>query len=227
MKEEDCKKTFVTDAAANMIAAFRLPNRAPLKRINCACHMLNTCLVNAVNRRENSKFRLTDVGLPVLKMIQDCRALVTHCKQRYLHRRLSVAPVQAVDTRWNSNVDMLESIIRLYPELEVILQERNEGLRLPSPVEFLQAVAGLLRPFKRVTLALSAASTPTLYLVVSHFMELQEHVKQLIANEYQDLPQYAALVAYQVKIHFPNSESMELTQIPSMIIEPTKKRGRR
>ncbi|GAV00473.1 hypothetical protein RvY_11316 [Ramazzottius varieornatus] len=189
LSEEDCKNvTFVGDAAPNMIKSFNLKNRAPMKRISCACHMLNTCLANAVNRRPNSQFKLSDDGLPVLKLFQQCKELVTYCKQAYLFRELSAAPKQSVDTRWNSNLDMLDSIIRIYEELGDLLQARDEEDKLPGPLGFLQAVADLLRPFKTATEALSAATSPTLQLVVEHFLEIRSHVKNPLAPEYHDLP---------------------------------------
>lgn len=199
ISEAECADvTFITDAAANMVAAFRVSNRTVMKRITCACHMLNTCLQNAVNRKPNSHFRLDDEGVPILHLIQSCKALVTYCKQTYISGRLSIAPVQAVETRWNSNLDMLDSIIRLYPEFENVLQERNERNRLPGPVDFLRAVAELLRPFKQATLALESSSSPTIHLVVPYFIKIRTHVSQPISEEYRDLPQYGALVAYQV-----------------------------
>ncbi|GAU90430.1 hypothetical protein RvY_02846-1 [Ramazzottius varieornatus] len=183
-----------------MIAAFRVPNRAILKRVSWACHMLNTCLQNSVNRKPNSQFKLSDEGVPISTLIQSCKSLVTYCKQAYLSRRLSVAPVQAVETRWNSNLDMLDSFIRLYPELEDILQERDERNRLPGPVDFLRAVAS--RPLKTATLALESSSSPTIHLVVPYFIKIRAHVSQPISEEFRDLPQYSALVAYQVRLNF-------------------------
>ncbi|GAV03767.1 hypothetical protein RvY_14147 [Ramazzottius varieornatus] len=150
LSEEDCKKvTFVSDAAPNMMKTFNLNNRALMKRISCACHMLNTCLANAVNRRPNSQSKLSDDGLPVLKLFQQCKELVTYCKQAYLFRELSAAPKQSVDTRWNSSLDMRDSIIRLYEESGDLLQARDEKDKLPGPLGFLQAVADLSPPFKK------------------------------------------------------------------------------
>ena len=120
--EEDVKNvTFVTDSAANMIKAFNMSSRPKLDRISCACHMLNTCFQNFVKQNKKSEFLLPKEAEPVLKLLKECKLLITYLKQAYLYRRLSVAPVQACETRWNSNIDMLDSIIRLYPELETIL----------------------------------------------------------------------------------------------------------
>ncbi|GAU95074.1 hypothetical protein RvY_06752 [Ramazzottius varieornatus] len=60
------------------------------------------------------------------------------------NKTILAAVCRAIETRWNSNLGMLDSIIRLYPELEHILQERDERNRLPGPVDFLRAVAELL-----------------------------------------------------------------------------------
>ncbi|GAU94590.1 hypothetical protein RvY_06332 [Ramazzottius varieornatus] len=201
ISEEECADvTYITDAAATMITAFRVPNRTILERVSCACHMLNTCLQNSVNRKPNSQFKLSDERVPISTLIQSCKSLVTYCKQAYLSRRLSVAPVQAVETRWNSNLDMLVSIMRLYPELKDILQGRDERNRLPGPVDFLRAVVELLRPFKTATLALESSSMPTIHLVVPFFIKIRTHVSQPISEEFRYLLQYSALVAYQKQL---------------------------
>ncbi|GAV01545.1 hypothetical protein RvY_12241 [Ramazzottius varieornatus] len=105
-----------------------------------------------------------------------------------------------IETRWNSNLDMLYSIIWLYSELDDILQERDERNRPPAPVDFLRAVAELLQPFKTATLALESSSIPTIHLVVPYFIKIRAHVSQPISEEFQDLPQYSAPVAYQKRL---------------------------
>ncbi|GAU90498.1 hypothetical protein RvY_02904 [Ramazzottius varieornatus] len=66
--------TFITDAAATMVAAFRVPNRTVMKCITCACHVLNTCLQNAANQKPNSQFKLDDEGPPIftLNSVMQC-----------------------------------------------------------------------------------------------------------------------------------------------------------
>ncbi|GAU92879.1 hypothetical protein RvY_04903 [Ramazzottius varieornatus] len=99
----------------------------------------------------------------------------------------------AVERRWNSNLDMLDSIIRL----EEILQERDETNRLPGPVDFLRTVAKLLRPFKTATLALVIEHS---YDTPGRTIKIRAHVSQPISEEFRDLPQYSALVASQKQL---------------------------
>ena len=199
MKEEDCRAlTFVTDGAANMIKAFNLAGQVKLDRINCACHLLNTCFQNFFNQNASSGFCCPKEAEPVLKLFTECRALVTYLKQAYLFRRLSVAPVQACTTRWNSNIDMLDSIVRLYPELEVLLTEKDVVEKLPGPVEFIQAVADFLRPLKTATKALEGSKAPAIHLVVPHFLTVKEHLASPLPVEHQNLAYYNALTVFQV-----------------------------
>ena len=187
--EEDAKNvTFVTDSAANMIKAFNLPGLTKLDRISCACHMLNTCCQNFVNQNKKSPFLLSTEAEPVLKLFKEAKSLISYLKQAYLYRRLSVAPVQACETRWNSNIDMLDSIIRLYPELESILSERDALDKLPTPLEFLQAVANFLRPLKEATKALEGSQSPTIHLVAPYFFAVKEHCSADIPVEHHNIP---------------------------------------
>ena len=95
---------------------------------------------------------------------------------------------------------MLDSIIRLYPELETILTQRDVLDKLPSPLEFLRAVADLLRPLKTATKALEGSSSPTIHLVAPYFITVQEHFRTALPVELHDIPQYAALLAFRVSI---------------------------
>ena len=199
MEEEDCKAlTFVTDGAANMIKAFSLAGQIKLDRINCACHLLNTCFQNFFNPNVNSGFCCPKEAEPILKLFTECRALITYLKHAYLYRRLSVAPVQACTTRWNSNIDMLDSIVRLYPELEVILREKDIPEKLPSPVEYIQAVDDFLRPLKTTTKALEGSKVPAIHLVVPHFLTVKEHLNSPLPVEHQNLVYYNTLRVFQV-----------------------------
>ena len=183
LREEDFEQVaFVTDGASNMSLAFNIPGRVELFRLTCACHMLNTAHRNMFNQKLTSDFLMPKEAQPIAKLISDCKLLVKHCKQASLSRALSIAPVQECETRWNSNVDMLDSIIRLYPELRVLLMERDERKKLPEPLELLKAVADILRPLKDSTVTLSSSSCPTLHLVMTNAIHTQSGVS--IAESY-------------------------------------------
>ena len=134
----------------------------------------------------------------ILKLFTECRAHVTYLKHAYLYRRLSVALVQACTTRWNSNIDMLDSIVRLYPELEVFPSEKDVRKRLPGPVESIQAVADFLRPLKTATKALEGSKVSATHLVVPHSLTVSEHLNSPLLVEQRNLAQYNALKVFQV-----------------------------
>ncbi|GAV09203.1 hypothetical protein RvY_18780-2 [Ramazzottius varieornatus] len=179
-----------------MVLAFKLPGRPEMRRISCACHMLNTIYQNFINQKPRSVFLMPAVARPVLDLIKKCKVLVTHCKQAYLVRELSVAPVQACETRWKTTVDMLDSIVRVYGEPEGILFRRDETDKLPASLEFMKAIVDMLRPLKKLTLALSYSSSPTIHLVVPHFFRIKK--ERVTAPELDDMEEYKALEAFRV-----------------------------
>ena len=88
---------------------------------------------------------------------------------------------------------MLNSIIKAYPELETILQERGDGDKLPRPLVFLRAVADFYQPFATAMEALSATQTPTIHLVVPHLFRLRTHVFKQLSTEQRGFPELVEL----------------------------------
>ncbi|GAU93452.1 hypothetical protein RvY_05390-1 [Ramazzottius varieornatus] len=79
LEEEDLKLcTFVTDQGGNIKVAFR---DSDFERINCAGHLLNTCLQACFKTEAKSQFPMPAEAVPTLFIINQLKSLVTHCKQ--------------------------------------------------------------------------------------------------------------------------------------------------
>lgn len=60
-----------------------------------------------------------------------------------------------MDTRWHSKIDMLQSIIRAWDELEKLLRDRDQSDRLDNiDKETVQDLVRVLLPFKEAILDL-------------------------------------------------------------------------
>ncbi|XP_055351552.1 zinc finger protein 618-like [Paramacrobiotus metropolitanus] len=102
----------------------------------------------------------------VNEVLQTSKALVRHIKATTLQHMLPRKVKQEVDTRWNTVIDMLDSLLSVYDEIQVLLGERKEDEMLPEPREFLEQLVELLRPVKQATAELSASKFPTMHLVL-------------------------------------------------------------
>lgn len=121
--------------------------------------------------------------------------------------------VSSNDAKWISNLDMLNSIIRAYGELESVLEERGEGDKIPRPLGFLRAVADFYQPFGAAVEALSASQAPTVHLVVPHFFRLKAHVHKPLSTEHGSFPEMNALLELQVQIR-PKRKFVSLKDCP-------------
>ncbi|OWA52908.1 putative Transposable element Hobo transposase [Hypsibius exemplaris] len=175
ISEQQCEDVvFVTDAGANMVKAFNPldkdnAGRPRIERITYAGHKLNTALTNCFNTKSKSDFCVPPAAMPMVKLVEDCKKLVSHCKQAYIARVLSKKLIAACPTRWNTNLDMVDSIRENFSELEVVLRARDEANFLPFNKELLDDFAQLLQPFQTATLLLSADKKSTLHLVVLQY----------------------------------------------------------
>ncbi|GAU88402.1 hypothetical protein RvY_01110 [Ramazzottius varieornatus] len=100
LEEEDLKLwTFVTDQGGNIKVAFRDSN---FERINCAGHLLNTCLQACFKTKAKSQFPMAAEAVPTLTLITNSSLC------------------------WNTHVQMLASVLAAYDELKVVFANRDE-----------------------------------------------------------------------------------------------------
>lgn len=92
---------FVTDRGANMINALE-----PYRRLNCANHIINNILEHATNSVEELK---------------NCKQLVCFFKKsNNLQNQLKITPKAACSTRWNSQLEMINSIKKNWTDICII-----------------------------------------------------------------------------------------------------------
>ena len=148
---ESSQLVFITDNGANIIAA--LEGEA---HIRCVCHCLNLTISQAIK------------SVPSLKTTLDaCSELVTHFKRCGLQCMLTTTLKKDVETRWNSIVEMLRSIVANKDKVVEVLTQRNEEHWIGS-IDFtlLEEICDVLMPFKLASEELSADKLPTLHLVL-------------------------------------------------------------
>jgi hypothetical protein len=142
---------FVTDNGANIVAA--LDGEAHLR---CVCHCVNLTVQQAIDSVSSLK-----------RIIDDCSALVTHFKRTGLQSSLPTTLKKDVDTRWNSIVEMLNSILINKEQIVAIMKERNEERWIASiSFQLIEDICSVLLPFKFGSEQMSGDKHPTLHLVL-------------------------------------------------------------
>ncbi|KAK5856934.1 hypothetical protein PBY51_010212 [Eleginops maclovinus] len=159
---QSISNVFVTDNGSNVVSAFR-----DYIRLSCAGHNLNLALKYTFDHLEADSL--------VTKLIKDCKVLVCHFKKAGLQKKLEQTLKQAIETRWNSKLQMLQSIHAALKtgKLHSILLERRELRYLQNiDSDLLEDLIQLLAPFDEATRHLSFDSKPTLHLVLPTKMTL-------------------------------------------------------
>lgn len=114
-------------------------------QLPCQCHKLNLFVDWTLNERnlptpeaiikkaENGKtfeakklFNLQTHCPNTKKNLDDVKSLVEYYKQSALNSKLSRTLKQDVETRWDSELNMLESYVAVKPEVEAMLLENRQ-----------------------------------------------------------------------------------------------------
>lgn len=160
------KIVFVTDRGANMVASLR-----GFTRLNCSAHVLNSVLSHALSPTVMSE--VPDAG----QLISDAKKLVSYFKHSGLQVKLTKSLKQSVETRWNSTVDMLDSISQQYDEVTTVLLENNQYDKISCiNKQILASLVAFLKPFKDATNDLESDNTAlSAALVLPWSVKLREH----------------------------------------------------
>lgn len=132
----------VTDGGSNMLNLFK-------EHLPCRCHQLNLLVDWTLNerplpekediRRRAAKcnpidpkklFNLQTHCPTIKKSLATVKDLVTYYKQSALNSKLSTTLKQEVCTRWDSELNMLESYVAVKPEVEAMLLENRQFEKL-------------------------------------------------------------------------------------------------
>uniref|UniRef100_A0A674MNF8 BED-type domain-containing protein n=1 Tax=Takifugu rubripes TaxID=31033 RepID=A0A674MNF8_TAKRU len=174
----------VTDSGANMVSAVR---KTCWKHIPCFSHTLNLIKCSAIVRFFHHSTRATDK----LKEVQNQLNLPQH------------KLIQAVDTRWNSVLYMID---RLYEQQEAIttalcLLGRNNMCLSGEEWSHIKQAIDVLRPFEEATKEVSAEQ----YVTVSKVIPLVSLLQQATTSAAQS-NSLASQLAAQCKRRFQNIE---------------------
>lgn len=153
--------TFVTDQGSNMISALRNYNR-----LNCCAHLINTVLRNLFDLKFLSQEN--DNGSkplePIINLMTECKTLVKFMKSSGKNSELSTVLVQAVETRWNTRLLMLQSVHKTLPEI-VRIHGEYFGRIQNINTELLQNLIEFLKIFKNASDELEGDKKPTIQKV--------------------------------------------------------------
>lgn len=152
---------FVTDRGSNLVCGLNEHDR-----LNCFAHLLN-------NLAKKAYQVINDNG----GILETCRNVVSYIKRSGLNEFENGALKMAVDTRWNSNYDMLDSLSRNWNEVLDILNKCNATEKLNDlQKSSIDAIVAFLKPIKEATVDSEASKRPTLYLVQLYVQIIQNHL---------------------------------------------------
>jgi len=188
----------VTDSGSNVVKVFD-------KRYKCACHNLN-CLVRwllndevpTVAQIQEKKIRgkpyparkLFDFFklCPVTKgALAKIKKLTTYFKHSGLNSKLPFSLKQDVPTRWNSELIMMESYIKVASEVKKLLLDRNELDRISGINDsYVQEMINLLTPLKQCSEIMSSDKVPTVHLIAPWFHRIRDNF-QIKENDNEEI----------------------------------------
>lgn len=156
---------FVTDRGANIVAALR-----GYTRLNCNAHILNVTLSSAF--APGVLAGTTELS----ELLTNAKKLVKYFKHSGLQNSLKKSLKQSIETRWNSNYDMLDSILQQHEEISTLLLSNNQYERIAQiNANTLKTVVAFLKLFKDATNDLESSTNPSASLPLPWSVRLIEH----------------------------------------------------
>lgn len=123
---------FVSDRGANVVAALKY-----FEKLSCIDHVINNVL--EYTEKEHTGFK---------DILTSCKALSKFFKKANLQQGLKTSIKCAVNTRWNSNFEMIDSIIQNTDDIRLILTEKNKTEKFSMSVDILIQIRDFLKSFK-------------------------------------------------------------------------------
>ena len=178
---DDVKRaTFNTDEGSNIKKALEEYERS------CNAHVLATILRTIFDfDKSTSESFLFKNARECYDCISACKRAVVYVKRSGINLHLAKTVKMMVETRWNTLVDMLESVVAVLPEIIKLLEENKEEHKLDGwNTEIANQMIEFLKPFKDVSLELQAKKTPTLHLVLIRQADLMKHCEVDTENDH-------------------------------------------
>ena len=115
--------------------------------------------------------------------IRECKSLVTYFKHSSLNSKLEKSLKQEVETRWNSKLEMLESINDQFEEISNLLLKRDELGKIENiDSNILQILINFLKKFQEASNFLEGSKYPTLHMVILWYKILMDYCKVNISD---------------------------------------------
>ncbi|CAF4609023.1 unnamed protein product, partial [Rotaria sp. Silwood2] len=149
-------KYVVCDNENKMRASFRYD----INRIGCSAHFINKII-------EHSLCIPNPDCEDIQRLFNSIHDLVVYLRSSHNQCKLSVKLQLFCKIKWNSAYSMLSSFINVYPELNMVINDKAQKLTF-AQIDFdeLISFAKYLKYFVDVTEMLSAEKTPTISLVL-------------------------------------------------------------
>lgn len=152
--------TFVTDRGSNIVKALE-----KYTRHNDGPHFFH-----------NTVQKVFLIGTPK-EILKCCKELVTHIKHAGLNDLFSPSLKTFIETRWNSVLELLESILANWDKLIELLVERNESHYLANILpDDLKEMIKFLTPFREATLQMESSKKVTLFWCCIFNNILEKHL---------------------------------------------------
>lgn len=202
------KVMFVSDQGSNIKAALRSYKWTP-----CAAHILNIVLKHTFDvKKDGTPEYMQDVG----DVIDKCKSLVTYLKKSGAVVNLDYAVVQECETRWNSKVAMMQSVIKQYRDIQAAMEEKGQEERLDGiDLDVLNTVTQFLLLFKDASDELEGEKYPTIQQVILWFFKLKKHCEP----HYGD-PEYMVFIRARALKYLQEKLSLTITHKLGTFLNP-------
>ena len=149
---------YVTDNASAMISAFDSD-----QWFGCSAHN-----INLVHKHTFDDCKNYETLRSILKLIDCAKGLVKHFKHSGLQNKLPTTLKQSIEIRWDSTLEMLQSIKENYDQIKILSVNNHKIMELIIGINenSLNELINLLMPFYELRLNLCKDSEPTFHLVL-------------------------------------------------------------
>jgi len=123
------KNVFTTDQGSNVITGLE----DDYYRLNCSSHLTATVLRNVFDfHKKKSKSFLYNNCPACYDIIMACKSIVTYIKRSGKNLELARTVKMMAEPRWNTLLDMLESVCAAFLDIMKLLEDQNESSRLEN-----------------------------------------------------------------------------------------------
>ena len=212
-KVNDKHITYVTDNAAAMKLAF-----SNYDWIGCASHNLNL-----VQKHAFHIIGIVPELISINKLIDSAKELVTYVKQSAIQMQLKEyhkTLKQMIEIRWDSRVEMLESIKDNYECLILMAENKDKIMDLIMHIEesLLTQLINTLKPLRDSRIELCSETSPTVHLVLPTKVKLLEHLNGDL-NDHPSIIYLKERLRNSIKWDFPITDIHKCATLLTPIVK--------